>query len=1297
MADTTQRNQAIDAKRAFSEKRREQSEQYRRARAGEDILERLDRDQGSHRGAETEVWKARKAEAVRWFIDNGEIPAGVGKRADIKRFAVEALIAMGLSPAEADARAEGIDTPDKAAAMVEIVKTERAYQPQPAAPTAEEAREAEFQSAITARILAETMSKRAEGIGQGMKELQDHILDTIANGGANDADPARRNRMRQLFETRTHISNAIKEFYATAAATLQDARNERELDIAIRSAEEISAMNMAEESIADRIRTLASKSLDPVRADKKDISPWDNPTEALGTLFADIFGHDRVKNAIIHIREHRRKMAIEHALIGHLATLDAVLVRQQAILDSELTLIRRERELDEAQAARPTSKEAEPETLSRGAQLLQERIAERRKELDDDRTRLIANYRDNRANEQRPGGPDAPNPGDAAAWAILRDPETRALAREQGLNEAELREAATRFAAASAKEKKKAPSDLILDGFIAAEREAWAIEREVAARSAAGQPPDPARTERLDHLRSQSAEYLRAFMAARAEFGGDGITTAARERAAIRGESIEAARDALTRMASETPRERDTTKDAIANAAQAHETLVPRRLSLSAFETELTRQGRESQRKRDNSPRPGSLIKHFHDREAELARWKGLAASDTPFGRWAAFKAGAIERELDALAARMAADPDVRSYAFSVERSGAPVHRNLVDRMDKRAARHEEGIGIESRILPEERLFAGWQVIDRARESLDAAMADPALSSIPADLRAGIHKERAALEDQAMQHAAALTKSPWLDELVDGATIGKGDGAAQALRDRIQTDARAFEAKAPERAEADVARLMTPEKPELRGRTNDHAADNISTLLSKGEVRHGTIGHFTVSSRDAEERADEAFGDELTRNPFPRSRPLDKEPSKEPERKETGREDAKEQDQPKDISKGKDEPERDFREEREALRRRQRIERLAAEAVERDLRAARMVHEKLDATHRTVSLGHSPAALVWHGSRRAFDKSMNLGRDLRTAVKERDKDGSFIGAVRKSWKDIQRARATTHVKTFEALVKKMANSQLTPAEMRTLKTYGQSSELRHELDKGERLLGRKPRLSEFARRATNPDKQAARLTQMAPDIIAEIDTTNFVRQMDKRAKEYRGKDEHLLSGRNFEEGYRPTKEDIQLARAINENPTALRKLLDGKEKLDKLREKHPGKSDEELFKMRFGKGRAAREGLEAERVWKLMEGMLAKEREGAIRKENEPMSVHLAGRSRDDEREAAVLDGNGTKRQAKKEEADRFPSRDERAKMAKDGRVPSYGAMARDRKSRQAALDIESGRDGTFERGRERG
>lgn len=1336
----------------FQGVRKEQSEIYRRAGAASDLLSRQARDEGSHRPEEALHWEERKTQAVKWFLVNDALPTGLGKSAAMRRYAEDALLALGFSPAEASARSRGVASLDEVGALIHMAKEERPISASELTnpPSDKEMEKTLYLSSAVAASLADTMERHAEGMGQDIKELQKYVLDSVST------DPKRQARMRVLFDSRSHFSAAVKEFHANVAESLRAAGSRSEYESAVKMAEEVKGLSLSETAMDDRIRELSSRTFEPKKIEESKVEDlWINPTVTMGVLFADL-GH-AIRTNFLEIRESIRQAAIEKILINHLADLDASLLRQRAVLAAEAELVRRERDLDAQLGGGDPAKSAIKEAIliDKGAAGVpvasQARNEDRERtraehpgispdlELETDRRRLIDLYKRGVSEASIGGAGEEMSEGhrkartEAAAWAILRDEKTRILAGKEGIDDTKLRTDAERFALRAAKERSQAPSDLILESYKAAEREMMHIERAMEKDHKEGRPIHPAHALRLEHLNSQAAESLKIYVASRAQFGGDGIEAAARHRAALRNEDVETSRAIVRNFLSQPAKPRDVSKDAIATAGHAHFSVMSDRLSDAAREAELEREIGARRRTAGTVPTPRAVVAQYDAHERELSRWKDVAGKEGPIGEWGRFKVGAMEREQDARAARMMADPDISNYVLALSDQGGKAREGLHGRLNERAGRHEANVELETRIPHEERLFSGWRTLDAARNAAEAALADPErMKGIPSDMRAQVATERTAIAQQAQQSAAAMNKSEYLLDMLADAHGELGGEKTVALNERLRKDADDFERAMPDRAKADVAQVSSEQgATTTRGRTSRDAEENINSMLNTGEAKKAVVGHFAVSSRDAYARSKEIFEDIGMKEPMKR-RATSPDAGQAPERNTEGMERerpiSKPWPQPMDMQyaqgsgeeeKGKapanepvknpSRPREEIEAERAEARRKASIKRAAAESAARDLRSARASREVSDtAQNATKSPFGNPAAAIFHGAKRLGDKVGLVGEDLHAAWKQQDPEGAKgFGGFVQNLRDIQSERSKTHAGNVEDILGKLADGKATPADMRNLRAYGGSSELRQQLDRGERLQGRDPRLSEFAKRARNPEKNHRWMAAKAPEILADIQMDKLCKTFHSRKVEYLDKGEHLKSGKNFEEGYIPTKDEVAMARAVAQNPTAMRMLLDDKAKIEALRKKHPGKTDEELAKKSFGTGRNARSGLDAERMYNLVENVLQKDLEGKTRQPHQAMSQHLAvGKSTTTEREEGTAREVGGKTQrpgiqptGPNGPASRFANREDRQRMDKKsrGKVPSYGVMAKDRSERSQAIQVSAGGGGReVSRGRER-
>ncbi|WP_156428909.1 hypothetical protein [Magnetospirillum sp. XM-1] len=1178
---------------------------------------------------------------------------------------------------------------------------------------------ASFKGSLAAGLLADRMAEYASSMQSDAKTLEDYVL------SAAQSDPHRMQRMRLLFNGRARFADSIKEFCSSITDALRDASDERDVAAATRWAADIQKLGLADAAIDDRIRELSSRTHEPIRIDDpKNKDFWGSPNDMLAELFTLI--GQRLANEFIELREQRRAAAVETIIVKHLAALESSLLEQQAAMRSEADLIRKEKELDaelsraEGVESGNADKEATPSATAVGAEAIARKPESaardagrdpiedgktKERELDADRAELIGRFA---AEAARPTGedPSADRRAAAAAWAILRDERTRAMAKEAGVDGAALRGHAVRFARDVAAERDRAPSDHLLAAYLAAEREMKAI------RDRAGAENRPLTTEesaRTDHLMSQAREYVRGFGVAREKAGGDGWEVAARRRAEIHGGDVGESRKAIYDLMGTAPRPRDISKDAMDSTDQAYASVVPSRLVDAVRDAEISREAGNRARSDGTGPSPKVIVAQYDALEREQSRWSAVAEAnkDTAIGRWAGWKAGAIDRELDARAARMIEDPDVKAWMDALGKSGAQSRKGFTDRVAERADRHETNVRAEHAIPPEERLFVGWQVLDMARKDVEAAASDPsAQHRLDASMRAQLTLDRKAIDEQTRQFAAAAMRSDHLIDLLADAHAGLGTEKTQALHDRLQADAAAFDADGTKRAEADVSSILSPDATEAhRGRTSRDASENISSLLTHGEAAQGVAGHFSISSRDAEARAREAFAETARKESAPRrsaapggagdgqaaERPAlerTREPPK-PEKEKKEREDREKKDAGRERAPiAKQRSREEIEAERAAARKRARIERVAAETAARDLRSARTTYEGLEAA--TTIGGRSranPAAAMRIGISRAFGKMHSTAIDVGNAWSQREPGlakaiPSFLGNIR----EIGQEKSRIHVRSIEGLLQKMSDGKMTAADWRNLRAYGTSHELENQLLRGEKAMGRTPRLAPFCRRAANPERWGGWMAQQAPEILADIKLGHLRGMTDQREAEYRAEGGHARSGKNFPEGYVPTKDEIAKVRAYASDPAVMARLMDGRSKLEEIRAKYPGKSDEELAAMHFKKGRDARAGLDAERLYRMVDGVLDKDARGLRREPGQEMHEPMrAGKERQEAKEAPEkgTQGKGTDRSSGdgRFSKPQYPS----------GPVPRYGAFMRERTERQnAAREMDGG-------GRERG
>jgi len=1215
------------------------------------------------------------------------------KTAKLRSSAINALIALGLDPDVAASRAEGATTASDLDEIIRKAREETGHkeeerenvQPEPvesftprsdsasthtsseapAQDSAADVEQGEFRGSAMAQLLAGSIRRNRADHESGLQGLRGEITKAYRSMGVNNPDVLRRlGHVEQLLDGDASQSRAYKELKLSISRLAQDIRSPEEHAIIARLDRELSELAGAGTSARDLIKDLTTLTMAQQEKEAKAQARKASKGEQGWWLL------DGIQNSAVKSPASK----LEAILAKQIADTDAELMRTSRLLEIETETI---------QAMRHLHEEAGRSTRQNPVEVQTEQA--RSMALNEARKTVLARW--NADSQASSKDPSAALRADAAAHAILSDPASRDLARKNGVDEQDLVRAATRHAAKDAQERDQAASQVLLTGFETTELETVALMKAASARAEQGLKADPEHTARLAHLRSQGGEHLAELAAARKGFGNDGLILAAESRARIRGESIEAATQAVAAHAAEPRLERDRSQDAAATAKQAREAAVPEALTEEIKgRAALNREARQTSTQ-DKAPNARVLVVELNELEAQSAYWTDLASRGGAIGNWAAIKQGSVERELDARAAHMKADPDTMRYVAAAAKQETKA-KDLPQRIDQRAERHAQGMALDE--LPEDRLMSGWRFLDKARGAADTALADPGLSNrLPSNLRAELTSDRMSLDQQAQQAAYALQRSGQLRELLNQARALHGDDAARDMAARIDKDATAYTAAAPDRAKAEVAALAnTDARLANRGRTSHHAEENITSLLRNGECKHGLGAsssgfgaHFPMSSRDADLRVKEHIEELTIREPRTRSLNAEIKPSERRQDVGQGAEQERVQERtPSDIAR-----------ERAAINRNAALKRSVSELVTRDVRDER-TRIALDAADKGGMGGRMFRSIKddwnWFNPSKEKDLAKAHGQDQRA---------------------IYALRRKGHAQNMEDILARAAEGKMTVADANNLNAYGHNdwksgkiSTLQTYLRDADRMEGRKqPSDKEIKKGQAGPTlTYAAKLGAMdkeefrrqAPGILADIQLERFEKTMGQRHNEFLLAGQHLATGKNFGQGYVPNEKEIQMAREISGNSAANDKLLTDQAKLEQLREKNPGRTDEQLATMRGAKGKEAQRLLRSEQVALLVDSFNRRELSREYRRGEGPMRdtstvAQEAARDRPAQEASRTRPAQDTERQRReKQERERQgrtrqPGTERTGEKSRDGAKTSAEAL---RQKNPAAFDMRS-------------
>jgi hypothetical protein len=1143
-----------------------------------------------------------------------------------------------------------------------MAETERAQLPEPDAEAIEttpdvstngsERNEPTSQvGAVAVRFLADRVAEHVAEMRPGLEAVKEAVFESFDKSSAR-ADLARRQRMGMLFAQTAAVETAVKEF----AATLQEAAANAEPEAALRFVRMRSRLDefaRIDAEASRKLRLLASNAHEPWADEREEVSPWDGP-HVPGVLFGQ-FLEDMVRG-VAHLAESVRKRRMETRLIEALAALDAELLRQRLDLRHELDVIREEKERaserrgDEPEAGATNAGDAtDPDSPRPGAPEAWQAWKE---------ARLVAISSEATESDRLKA--------DAAAWGALRvsGPDEVLLLAGPMSNEAEA--SARRFAEKAASERGLAPSRIVLAAYEKAMAESIAAEREARSGDPSGRI-----NERRIRLRDQAREHLAEFLERRAGLGGDGMGAASTSHSLLRGISKKDAEKELLALLDEAPIERDRSLDVVATARQAHAGVVPVELVDASLEREFRRSAATRRHRRENVPRRQEIIVRHRELARSRDEWTALRARGGSVGAWAAWKAEALSRELRAGAARMMAEPEMRHYLDQMASQGGAKSVALRSGIEALALEHEAELTAEASLAPDQKLAARWMTLDLARRSAEALLADREAESIlRADLIASAARDSRAIARQCRETADAITRSERIESIAaDFDAAIPDEDARMSMVDRLADDAISARANFAERGRADVEALLDPGNPAIRGRTSAHAEANVNALLRDGDPVHPTMDAFAVSARDADARSRDEMRDlgvslpEKRRMP-PDARTLDtdREPRRGSDRtidgafvivdpgagrssvafekaaaaevlaaERSGRAVAKREaddlvidhEPSREAGRPSPSPEIDGVDKRRSAEERKRESAIAsavADMVARDIRMARVHRDRQRAAAQSsdrlfgIWQGNAAAGL-WNAGIRTRDKLLVIGSDVGEAIRNRDRSVGTFAGIAGSWREIEDRRAKLHLRTLEETLRRVADGKATEGDLRNLNAYARSGELRLAVERAERMEGRVPQLGKTLRlaRKGEADHDLSKTMKQASSSLAEISIERFAKAMERSEAAFVG--DCRTSG-EFARDYVPTKEEIRLARAVASDSHAMEKLLDRKEKLDALRGVAPGKSDAELEKMHFKRGRTAREGLKAERLLALVDLAIARESRGVFRGEKGALSIN---------------------------------------------------------------------------------
>lgn len=1104
--------------------------------------------------------------------------------------------------------------------------------------------------AVAVRFLADRIAGHVAEMRPGLEEVKEAVFESFDKSTAR-SDLARRHRMGMLFAQTAAVETAVREF----AVTLAEA-GKAEPEAAhrfVRMQANLDEFARIDAEASRKLRLLASNAHEPWADEREDVSPWEGP-HVPGVLVGQ-FLEDAVKS-IAHLAESVRKRRMETQLIEALAALDAELLRQKLELETELDAIRGEREAKERfdgpdAGSAPTTEAAAPDSPLPGAPEAFDAWKS---------ARLVANGAFATESDRLKA--------DAAAWAAIRVAGPDEFPRLAGPEANEAETAARRYAERAATERGLAPSRVLLAGYEKAMAESLAAER-----AALNGEPSPETSALRARLRDQAREQLAAYLELRAGRGGDGMDAAATSHALLRGIPKTDAKAELEALLVEAPIARDRSLDVAATARQAHAGVMPIELLDASLEREFRRSAENRRRRMETIPRRDVVVTRHRELERARDEWEGLRSRGGAVGAWAAWKAEALSRELRAGAARMMAEPEMIRYLDHLATQGGAKSVALRSGVEALAREHVAEAEAEASLAPDQKLVARWMTLDLARSASEGLIAEiDAGTPLRGDLVASVAKDARALTRQCRETADAITRSERIESMVaDFEASVPNDETLDAMIDRLADDAIAARANVAERGRADVEALLDPSNPTVRGRTSAHVEANLAALLRDGDPVRVTGDAFSVSAHDAEAKTRDQQLDLGISLPEPRRAkaetpgtpadvPMREGNSAEKfvegasvvidprkgrsevafertvaaevlaaEREGRGVEREKEglvidlervSEKARPVSKEEAERKADEkRRDTEDRKRETAIARSAAALVSNELRLARVHRDRqrasVQSSDKLLGLWQGNAAAgLWNAGVRTKDKLLVIGSEVGEAMRNRDRSvGTFAGFA-KSWREIEERRAKIHLRTLEETLRRVADGKATEGDLRNLNAYARSTELRMAVTRGERLEGRSPEMEKVLKlaRKRETDRDLSKIMRQASESLAEVSIERFAKAMDRGRAAFVA--DCGASG-EFERDYVPTKEEIRLARAIASDSRAMEKLLDRKEKLDGLRTVTPGKSNEELEKLHFKRGRTAKEGLKAERLLALVDLAITREIAGVVRGEKDAPSI----------------------------------------------------------------------------------